>query len=123
MVEIIPMSEWKLREETAPAVPTTPAPAAPIVIERVVEKPVEAKTYPLITPEGREELKKIVTEAYEVAKKTGEKVYDVLKKKIEEWRETRTKKKLKEAVPEKKEEAVEVAAVPEKEYVRLVEVK
>jgi hypothetical protein len=123
MVEIIPMSEWKLREEAAPTVPAAPAPttapapaAAPIVIERVVEKPVEAKTYPLITPEEREELKKIAVEAFETARKAGERVYDVLKEKIGEWKKAREAKKLKEVTPTAK-----VKAVPEKEYVRLVE--
>jgi len=123
MVEIVPMSEWKLRkEEVAPAVPAAPAPAvaptpaAPIVIERVVEKPVEAKTYPLITPEEREELKKIAVEAFETARKAGERVYDVLKEKIGEWKKAREAKKLKEVTPTAK-----VKVVPEKEYVRLVE--
>jgi hypothetical protein len=123
--EIIPMSEWVKafrKEEAVPAVPAAPVPAvaptpaAPIVIERVVEKPVEAKPTSLITPEEREELKKIITEAYEVTKKTGEKVYDVLKRKIEEWKRAREAKKLKEVTPTAK-----VKAVPEKEYVRLVE--
>jgi hypothetical protein len=113
MVEITPMSEWKLREEKV-EVPEV----APTVIERVIEKPVIVEKPALITPEEREELKRVVAKSYEIAKKTGEKVYDVLKRKVEEWRETRAKKKLKEAVPEAK-----VKVIPEKEYVRLAEVK
>ena len=120
--EIIPMSEWKFRKEEVPAVPAAPVPAvaptpaAPIVIERVVEKPVEAKPTPLITPEEREELKKIAVEAFETARKAGERVYDVLKEKIGEWKKAREAKKLKEVTPTAK-----VKVVPEKEYVRLVE--
>jgi hypothetical protein len=122
MVEIIPMSEWKLKE-AAPVVPTAPA-VAPTVIERVIEKPVPA----LITPEEREEIKKIVAKSYEIAKKTGEKVYDVLKRKVEEWkkaREAKAKEKLREVVPTKeaKKEEAKVVAVPEKEYTRILEVK
>ena len=108
--EIIPMSEWKLRkEEVAPAVPAAPAPA-------VAPAPVEAKPTPLITPEEREELKKIAVEAFETARKAGERVYDVLKEKIGEWKKAREAKKLKEVTPTAK-----VKVVPEKEYVRLVE--
>jgi hypothetical protein len=119
MVEIIPMSEWKLKE-AAPVVPTAPA-VAPTVIERVIEKPVPA----LITPEEREEIKKIVAKSYEIAKKTGEKVLDVLKRKVEEWKKAKEAKKLKEVVPEKevKKEEAKVVAVPEAEYVRLAELK
>jgi len=126
MVEITPMSEWRLRPEEKVEVPKE---VAPTVIERVVEKPapVEA-TYPLITPEEREELKRVVAKSYEIAKKTGEKVYDVLKRKVEEWKatkEAKAKEKLKEAVPTKeaKKEEAKVVAVPEKEYVRLAELK
>jgi len=111
MVEIVPMSEWikAFRKEEAPAVP-----AAPIVIERVVEKP--APPEKLLTPEEKEELKKIAVEAFETARKAGERVYDVLKEKIGEWKKAREAKKLKEVTPTAK-----VKAVPEKEYVRLVE--
>jgi pyruvate-formate lyase-activating enzyme len=120
--EIVPMSEWaKAFRKEVPAPPAAVTPpavqAAPPVVERVVEKPV------FLTPEEREKLRKIVTEAYEIAKKTGERVLDVLKRKVEEWKKAREEKKLKEAVPEAKKEEVKVAAVPEKEYVRLVEVK
>jgi hypothetical protein len=122
MVEIIPMSEWKLKE-AAPVVPTAPA-VAPTVIERVIEKPVIVEKTALITPEEREEIKKIVAKSYEIAKKTGEKVLDVLKRKVEEWKKAREAKKLKEVVPEKaKKEEAKVVAVPEKEYTRILEVK
>ena len=120
MVEITPMSEWKLREEKVEVPAVTPT-----VVERVIEKPVVVEKPALITPEEREEIKKIVAKSYEIAKKTGEKVYDVLKRKVEEWKKAREAKKLKEVVPTKeaKKEEAKLVAVPEKEYTRILEVK
>lgn len=101
--EIVPMSEWVIRKREVPELP-----------ERV-EVP-----RPLLTPEEREKLKEIIRKSYEIARETGERVLDVLKRKIEEWKKEREVKKLEEAVPER---VPKVIAVPEDEYVRLVEVK
>jgi len=86
--KIIPVSEWVLRKEEV--------------------KEAKEVAYPLITPEEREELKKIVEKSYKIAKKTGERILDVLKRMIEKWKEEKEKKKLKEALPEKTEVKSEV---------------